>query len=51
VVEIAFGLIERGLRLLIGREFFERQLRIAQELVQRGVALLDRELRLQLSGD
>ena len=40
VVEVALRLVERGLGLLIGRELLDRQIGIAEQLVQRGAELL-----------
>jgi hypothetical protein len=40
MVEIALGLVIGRLRLQIGRELFERQIGIAEQLVQRGAELL-----------
>ena len=48
VVEIALGLVERGLGLGIGRELLERQFGIAEQLRQwRLRSLLHDELRLR----
>ena len=50
VVEIALGVVERGLGLGVFGELGERQVGIAEQLIERGVALLRGELRLQLRG-
>src|SRR5689334_23112316 len=51
MVEIAIGLVISRLRLQIGRELFERQIGIAEQLVQRGAELLFPKLKLQLGGE
>src|SRR4029450_13963469 len=51
MVEIALGLVIGRLRLQIGRELFERQIGIAEQLVQRGAELLFPKLELQLRGE
>ena len=48
VVEIALRVVERGLGLRVFGKLGERQVGIAEQLAERGVALLDGELRLQL---
>jgi len=48
VVEIALGVVERGLGLRVFGELLERQLGIAEQLAQGRIALLLGELRLQL---
>ena len=51
MVEIALRLVERRLGLRIGRKFLDRQIGIAEQLVQSRIALLDGEFGLQLCGD
>ncbi len=50
-IEVALGIVERGLGLHIGRKLLERQLGIAEQLVERGRPLLLDELQLGLRGD
>ena len=50
-IEVALGVVERGLGLLVGRKLLERQIGIAEQLVERGRSLLLDELQLGLRGD
>ena len=51
MVEIALRVVENGLGLGVFWKLFERQIRIAKQLAQCGVALLHGKLRLQLRRD
>ena len=50
-VEVALRVVERGLGLHVGRKLLQRQIGIAEQLLQRVGALLLDELLLRLRGD
>ena len=50
-IEVALGVVERGLGLHVGRKLLERQLGIAEQLIERVGSLLRDQLALRLRGD